>query len=284
MTMPAVGLAPLPYWYFTDQSGLPLINAKIYTYKSNDLTSFLETYSQPVADPLFLNPNPLRTDGTGTIPYPVYFINTCTGLGASEARRDLLMIFPNVKTFAGDTINIACQAKASTSVTFEFLVYQYFGTGGGAAVITLSSPPTSLTTSYAQYTANINVPNISGATVGAGNFVGIGVRLAVNTISSFSFTNLMIQGGANFSSSYIYPGPIVDYSSSVNTADTFLTGDVKLSYLATNTMLGWLLLDDLTLGNTTSSAAHKGYAYFNLYSFLWSQGTAFVIGVKGVSA
>lgn len=76
----------------------------------------------------------------------------------------------DVRTFAGQTITVSFWAKASTGtpkVSVE--MQQVFGTGGSSAVFTSASTASTLSTSWARYTATITLPSISGKTIGTGS-------------------------------------------------------------------------------------------------------------------
>jgi hypothetical protein len=74
----------------------------------------------------------------------------------------------DVRTFAGQTVTFSVYAKASTGTpNIGFNVEQAFGTGGSATVPT-SAAVQAITTSWARYSFTINVPSISGKTIGTG--------------------------------------------------------------------------------------------------------------------
>ena len=73
----------------------------------------------------------------------------------------------DVRTFAGQTITVSFWAKASTGtpkVSVE--MQQVFGSGGSGAVFTSAPAASTLSTSWARYTATITLPSISGKTIG----------------------------------------------------------------------------------------------------------------------
>jgi hypothetical protein len=74
----------------------------------------------------------------------------------------------DVRTFAGQTVTFSVWAKASSGTpNIGFCVEQAFGTGGSATVPT-SATVQAITTSWARYSFTINVPSISGKTIGTG--------------------------------------------------------------------------------------------------------------------
>ena len=64
----------------------------------------------------------------------------------------------DVRTFAGQTVTVSFWAKASTGTpNVGLTMQQYFGSGGSA--VTYTSPAvTAITTSWARYSFNVNVP------------------------------------------------------------------------------------------------------------------------------
>ena len=72
----------------------------------------------------------------------------------------------DVRTFAGQTITYSFWAKASTGTpNVGITLVQNFGSGGSAGVVT-SPAVKPITTSWARYSFNVNVPSVSGKTIG----------------------------------------------------------------------------------------------------------------------
>jgi hypothetical protein len=75
----------------------------------------------------------------------------------------------NVRTYAGQTITYSFWAKASTGTpNVGITLVQNFGAGGSAGVVT-SPAVKPITTSWARYSFNVNVPSVSGKTIGVGS-------------------------------------------------------------------------------------------------------------------
>ena len=88
---------------------------------------------------------------------------------AAGDRSQLIQSIEDVRTFAGQTATFSFWAKAATgtpSISVELL--QSFGTGGSpsASVNSIGAIKTAITTSWVRYSVTINVPSISGKTVG----------------------------------------------------------------------------------------------------------------------
>ena len=100
------------------------------------------------------------------------FIRIVTsGQTSSSVDTRLQQKIENVRTFAGQTITVSLWAKASTgtpSLTAE--ITQNFGSGGSPSANVTSildaTPKRAITSSWARYSWTINVPSISGKTIG----------------------------------------------------------------------------------------------------------------------
>jgi len=78
----------------------------------------------------------------------------------------------DVQTFAGQTVTISIWAKASGTGNLSATIYQNFGSGGSAAVLT-STSARSLSTAWTRYTWTVAVPSIAGKTVGTSSFLDL---------------------------------------------------------------------------------------------------------------
>jgi hypothetical protein len=76
----------------------------------------------------------------------------------------------NVQTFAGQTATFSFWAKADSSRTATIYIDQVFGSGGSATVA-VNNSTFSVTTSWTRFTVTVNVPSISGKTIGTGSFL-----------------------------------------------------------------------------------------------------------------
>jgi hypothetical protein len=98
----------------------------------------------------------------------------------------------DVRTFAGQTVTLSFWAKAASgtpSIAPEFV--QYFGTGGSPSAtiqsIVATTPKQAITTSWARYSYIINMPSLSGKTVGTdANSSSLGLNLWVSAGTTFN--------------------------------------------------------------------------------------------------
>jgi hypothetical protein len=112
-----------------------------------------------------------------------YFLQVAYSAGGSGTL-PIQQLIENVRTFAGQTITISLWLRVTSGSvnTCYFDVVQDFGTGGSATTVT-SGPAFTVTTTWQRYTTTINVPSISGATVGTAND---NFRVRLNTPSNTS--------------------------------------------------------------------------------------------------
>ena len=123
------------------------------------------------------------------------FIRIVTaGSTSTNTLMGLRQIVEDVRTFAGQTVTVSFWAKAATGTpSIVAPLSQVFGTGG-STVVTTPSTKQSITTSWARYSFTINVPSISGKTIGTGT-VGLQLTIGLSVGSDFAtdFTSLGIQ-------------------------------------------------------------------------------------------
>jgi hypothetical protein len=100
---------------------------------------------------------------------PKYFSRTVvtTGSGASDyvIKRQKI---EGVNTFAGETVTLSFYAKADSSKNIAVEFGQYFGSGGtpSATVDGIGVTTLNLTSSWQKFTVTVDIPSISGKTLG----------------------------------------------------------------------------------------------------------------------
>jgi hypothetical protein len=107
---------------------------------------------------------------------PKYFSRTNVTSVAGIANYVVKQFFiEDVSTFAGEEIllNFYAKADAVKNIAIEF--YQNFGTGGSSAVSGIEAQKIALTASWQNTQLQLNIPSISGKTVGSANddFLGL---------------------------------------------------------------------------------------------------------------
>jgi hypothetical protein len=95
----------------------------------------------------------------------INFLRIVTSGQTTGNRASIAQFIEDVRNFAGQTITFSFWAKANTGTpNINVRVRQNFGTGGSTAVSTLSTVQ-AITTSWARYAFNVNVPSVSGKTI-----------------------------------------------------------------------------------------------------------------------
>jgi hypothetical protein len=129
--------------------------------------------------------------------YPsTYFLrNAVTVAGTGATYHSIQQKIEDVKIFAGQIITISFWAKAETSRTTTFGVYQQFGSGGSGTVFPAGGTAT-LTTSWARYSGTITVPPINGKTIGTGSFLAVVIDCPQNAISTTDIWGVQVEAGS----------------------------------------------------------------------------------------
>jgi hypothetical protein len=117
-----------------------------------------------------------------------YLRHNVTVAGSTTEYCRLEQRIENVRTCAGNSIVVSFFAKAQTDGMKVAIGFnQNFGTGGSPSseVYTYATSHT-LTTSWARYTAVVNIPSITGKTIGTNNNDYLGLVIWQNAGSNFN--------------------------------------------------------------------------------------------------
>ncbi len=112
-----------------------------------------------------------------------------TGQSASTDYTFQTQVLEDVRTYAGQTVTISFWAKAASGTPkISTEITQYFGTGGSpSATVNTDAGQVTLSTSWARYSVTVNVPSISGKTIGTtANTSFLQVSFWVSAGSSFA--------------------------------------------------------------------------------------------------
>lgn len=102
----------------------------------------------------------------------------------------------DVRTFAGETVMVSYYAKADAAVSLLApKLIQNFGAGGSALVV-LSGPAPSLTTTFQKFTFSLALGSISGKTIGAGSYLQLSFEFPVNTARTVDIAQVQIELGS----------------------------------------------------------------------------------------
>jgi hypothetical protein len=114
----------------------------------------------------------------------------------------------NVASVSGEAATLSFWAKADASKNIAIELYQNFGSGGSTAVSAIGSQLVALTTSWQKFEITVDVPSVSGKTIGADNYLGVfiwfdaGSTYATRTASlgqqsgTFELSRAKLESGA----------------------------------------------------------------------------------------
>jgi hypothetical protein len=92
----------------------------------------------------------------------------------------------DVRTFAGQQVVLSFWAKASASTSvFAPVIEQNFGTGG-SGVVSVGFSAITLTTSWQRFAVTINVPSISGKTIGTNSYLDVRPLFGSSTVNGLN--------------------------------------------------------------------------------------------------
>ena len=132
--------------------------------------------------------------GQTEVPYnPSKEVHFSCSVAGNEARLDNVFILGDIFTFSNSSISIGLWAKSPQSTAIQVGIRQDFGIGGSSAIEVLQS--VDLVTQYNFFGVNIQVPSVSGKTLGTNPSIQIIVRMPLSIISDVYFTNLQCNYG-----------------------------------------------------------------------------------------
>ncbi len=228
------------------------------------------TSTDSISFPLFA-PNGANFFGLDAQP-PDYFNYTCTVAGTSENTKCVQFpILNNVANLANKSVTITIWAKSSTSSDLSVKWKQFFGDGGGSATVNPTITTFNLTPVWAKYPITTVIPDITGKTLGScgnsGLFLQVEMQHDVTTSTDFTVPRIYLGTAV----------PIIDfenYDVIDSTINTPRTGDVKQGF-ATSAIPGYLLMNDLTIGDPTSGSTNRANNdTFQLFNLLWTNVTS----------
>jgi hypothetical protein len=225
---------------------------------------------------------------------PVHYIRyQCTNAPGGETYKNFQFpIVQKVQNLTNQTMTFTLWgAVTSSPAVLDIYLRQYYGSGTAATVDTRTLIGTiTLSTSWTPFNFNFTVPNVSGHSIGNpgaqtdDDAVYLQIEMPLGSICDVLFTKpclyLGIVPGVNPNITF----DTYDQIDAINS--TPRTGDVRVS-LTSAAPLGWLAMNDTSIGNTGSGATTTGDYVFGLYKTLWdgvSNSWAPVSPARGASA
>lgn len=227
------------------------------------------TATDQITFPLFaLASAPLTSDMT-----PVDYVRyQCTGAGSNESYKCFQFpITQKVKNLSNQAMTFTLWAAVtSDAVDINIYIRQYYGSGTAATADTRTLAGTcSLTTTWTKFPISLTVPDVSGNSIGTPGLqtdddaVYVQIEMPHNATCDVLFTKPCLFMGA------INPDIEFDSYDEIDSIDsTARCGDIRVS-LTSSQPLGWLAMNDTSIGNTGSGATTTGAYTFQLYKTLW---------------
>jgi hypothetical protein len=143
------------------------------------------------------------TVGQTDVPYePTYYLrNVVTSSAGASNKCNLQQRIESVRQMAGQTATLSFWAKADAAKNIAVEFVQNFGTGGSPSseVTGTGATTCALTTSWQQFSVSVDVPSISGKTLGTNSDDYLGVIFWFDAGSDFNFrTNSLGQQSGTF--------------------------------------------------------------------------------------
>lgn len=222
---------------------------------------------------------------------PTFYLNyQNTSGGVSQSINKFTQSYQGVQTLNGQNVSISIWMKQVSGANGNISVdlTQYFGAGGSPSVVTPIILSNTLTIgNYIQFSGSAQLPTITGFTIGTGNKLYLNINMPLNLQCQVQISNVILNQGASIiSNQEISNDDMQKQTNTYGLYPAFTTGDIKLT-LKNSAEIGWLIMDDSTIGNPSSTATHKGWSYNALFDLLWnnvSDTYAPVVGGRGMSA
>jgi hypothetical protein len=120
--------------------------------------------------------------------------------GSGGTFQSISQFIEDVRTFAGQTVTLSYWAKASAGVTLSApFLRQNFGSGGSANNDEFFASGATLTTSWQRFTQTVTLDSISGKTIGANSYLGVGIPLPINTTFEIDLWGVQLEAGSTAS-------------------------------------------------------------------------------------
>lgn len=130
------------------------------------------------------------------VPTAKYFSRTVvTSVAGSGNNVTKSQRIDDVSNLAGKIATLSFYAKADAVKNIGILLEQNFGSGGSTVVSSIGAQLVSLSTIWNRYSVNINIPSISGKTVGANNYLHVLFGFDIGSTHSSGWAGMIQQSG-----------------------------------------------------------------------------------------
>ena len=138
------------------------------------------------------------TDGQTDVPgNPLYYLRFETSNNSGSFGAYMMQRIEDVRVGAGEDVTVSFYAKTNSGGgTFQAAFSQQFGSGGSAATDNVAGSFTP-TSSWKKYYFTINLPSISGKTIGTNNYLRFDIRFPANTAVTLDISKIQLERGIN---------------------------------------------------------------------------------------
>ena len=136
----------------------------------------------------------VTNDRDSSFPFALQVTADSTGYGIIAQRIE------DVRTLSGGTATLSFWAKSPTTGVFRCFIEQNFGSGGSANVTILDNASQfsiNAANTWQQFTLTVTMPSVSGKTIGASNFVNVGMGPNSGTANRvMTFSEVQLEAGS----------------------------------------------------------------------------------------
>lgn len=133
-------------------------------------------------------------------PSPSYYAEMDVTTGNADA--GMQMRLADVTKYSGRRLVISCWVKADTLKTFRVDVIQNFGSGGSSSVTTFAED-WAVPTGWRRMTAFVDVPSVSGKTIGSDNYIAVRIRRTAADTFTLDLAAFAIEDGEFGAACYV---------------------------------------------------------------------------------
>ena len=138
------------------------------------------------------------TNGQTDVPgNPIYYLRFEASNDSGSYGAYMMQRIEDVRVGAGEDVTVSFYAKTNSGGgTFETAFSQQFGSGGSGATDNVAGSFTP-TSSWKKYSFTVNLPSISGKTIGTNNYLRFDIRFPSNTAVTLDVAQVQVERGRN---------------------------------------------------------------------------------------